>query len=225
MAFDAGMDHLEQVPESETEDWTPIRIEGPLPATVAGALMQMIGNAWPEAVIKGGSRHYALDMKIPPSQSAKTVDDEFLEQMRKEVDDHGDDVTFLGFREGWVAFAPPEEMCLELGNIAHSILSRWEGDEPIVNHLEWEVKTGDEPDDPRYVLSISRSKGQTPLAMRKQAEALLEQSQDSRKRYIKAVEGVKFECSYHGEPNSNKCEGCDTARANQEQLAQAIREA
>lgn len=164
---------LEQVPESDTEDWTSIRIEGPLPAMVASALMRMIGEAWPESVIKGNSTYgLALDMKIPPGKSAKTVDDEFLAELRKGADEAVEDLTFLGFREGWVAFAPPEEMCLELGSIAHAIMTGYH--EEIVNHLEWEVKTGNEPGDPRYVLSISRSKGQTPLAMRKKAEAEVE---------------------------------------------------
>ena len=155
----------------DKEDWTPIRIEAPIPLGVAGALMQAIGTIWPDSVIEtderfGGNR-YALNMRVPNKPPAD-LDQEFVDQLRKESSQGDGDFTFLGFREGWVAFAPPEELMLELGNIAHTILMAYP--EEVVNHLEWSVTTGHDPDDPRYVLSISRSKEQTPLAMRKAAE-------------------------------------------------------
>lgn len=154
--------------------WTSIQIRGPLPMGTAGALMQLIGSAWPEAMIET-SDNYALSMSIPKSQ-AQTVDQEFIDTIRKSAHeaDH-EPMNFLGFRDGWVAFAPPEEMCLALGEVAHAIMVR--SDLEIVNHLEWTVLTGKEPDDPSYVLSISRSREQTPLAMRKKAEAEVERLQ------------------------------------------------
>ena len=167
---------LEQV--GETENWTPIQIEGPLPMNVAGVLMQLIGRTWPEAVIRGGTR-YVLDMAVPAGQEAKTVDDEFIEQMRKESEPAEFEGTFLGFREGELVFAPPEELQLALGNFAHVLMSTYEN---AINHLEWEVLAGKDEDAPRYVLSISRSKEQTPLAMRKAAEAKLEEAEKENKR-------------------------------------------
>lgn len=150
-----------------TEDWTPIRIQGPLPNTVAMGLIKAIGRMWPEAVIQGGSR-YALDMRVPPA-NPEDLDQEFVDQIQKDHAAEHEELSFLGFRDGWVAFAPPEELCLELGNIAHAIFT---ANEPAaINHVEWEVKTGDEPDDARYVLSVSKSEKQTPLAMRRAAEA------------------------------------------------------
>lgn len=167
----------EQVPEDDIEGWTAIRIEGPLPMGVAGVLLTTIGTLWPDAVIKPGKRNdfgrdYALDMRIPPNAPAQTLDEEFIEQMQKNAtDDDGSE--FLGFDDdGWVAFAPPKELCLHLGNVAHGIMTAHEPE--AVNHVEWTIRTGDAHDDPAYVLSISRSKGQTPLAMRQAAEAEVE---------------------------------------------------
>ena len=163
-------------PIKDIEGWIPIRIEGPLPMGVAGTLMTTIGHLWPDAVIKPGGkkygyREYALDLRIPPDTPAQTLDEEFIEQMQKETKDDGSD--FLGFDDdGWVAFAPPEELCLYLGSVAHAIMIAHEPE--AVNHVEWTIKTGNEPEDPSYVLSISRSKAQTPLAMRKNAEAEIE---------------------------------------------------
>lgn len=165
----------ERVPEADIENWIPIRIEGPLPMGVAGILMSTIGRLWPDSVIKpgtsGGFREYALDMRIPPDAPAQTLDEEYIEQMQKETKDNGSD--FLGFDDdGWVAFSPPEELCLHLGNVAHAIMTAHEPE--AVNHVEWGIRTGDAHDDPAYVLSISRSSEQTPLAMRKAAEAEVE---------------------------------------------------
>lgn len=153
------------------EEWTPIRIEAPLPLSVAGTLMQLIGAAWPEAVIDTrGSNRYSLSMRVPKTQP-KEVTQEEIEQLFQESDE--DDGEFLGFRNendsAWVAFAPPEELCLKLGEIAHAIFAAHQPE--AVNHVEWEVRTGNEPDDPKYVLSISTRKDRTPLAMRKAAEA------------------------------------------------------
>jgi hypothetical protein len=180
------MSSIEQVPADEIKDWTPIRIEGPLPNMVAVALIQAIGNMWPEATIQGNaSRHLALDMRVPPNTQPEDLDQEFIDQIRKNVDEGHEDLEFLGFRDGWVAFAPPEELCLHLGNVAHSIFKSHEPD--AINHVEWEVKTGNEADDPSYVLSISKSKGQTPLAMRKAAEAEVQ-----RLKAILDMEGIEY---------------------------------
>lgn len=151
---------------SDHKDWTSIQIVGPLPMGIAGALMQLIGAAWPESMIESNSR-LALDMRVP-NKPAQSVDEEFIDQIRKGAEGEGHDASFLGFRDGWVAFAPPEELCLELGQVAHAIFT---AHQDAINHVEWVVTTGKEADAPRYVLSVSKSEGQTPLAMRKEAEA------------------------------------------------------
>lgn len=153
------------VPEPVTDDlsdWTPIQIEAPLPNTVALALIQAIGKMWPEAVIQGGSRQYALNFKVPPV-NPEDLDQEFADQIRKNVDEDHEDLTFLGFRQGWVAFAPPEEMCLELGQIAHAIFTAHQPE--AINYVEWQVRTGNDEGDPTYDLSIAKSKGQAPGAL------------------------------------------------------------
>jgi len=158
--------------DQDTSEWMPIRIESPLPLNVAGALMQMIGAAWPDAVIEPSSRH-ALHMRIPHGP-AEDLDAEFLKRLAKSSEDDAEyEGQFLGFRdEGWLAFAPPEELCLDLGRVAHAIFSAHQPQ--AINHVEWEVKTGNAPDDSQYVLSISVAEDRTPLAMRKQAEAKVE---------------------------------------------------
>lgn len=154
------------------DEWTSIQIEGPLPMSVAGALMTTIGTMWPDARIMSNSGS-GLHMLIPKGQAAQSVDEEFIEQIRKGAELAPEqDGDFLGFQDGWIAFAPPEELCLHLGSVAHAIMQGYP--QEITNHLEWTVRTGNEPDDPQYVLSISRSKEQTPLAMRKEAEAEVE---------------------------------------------------
>lgn len=173
---------VERVPPEDTEDWTRIRIAGPLPMGLAGVLMSTIGNLWPEAVIETGSRSegYALSMKVP-NNPARDLDEEFLAEMRKSGEGTTEDGEWLGFDDGWVAFSPPEDLCLHLGNVAHSIMSGYP--EEIINHLEWTILTGKERDDPSYVLSISRSKEQTPLAMRKAAESEVERLRDLLERH------------------------------------------
>lgn len=175
---------IEQVDPEETKDWIPIQIEGPLPNMVALALIQAVGKMWPEAAINGKS-HYALEFRVPPNVEPEDLDQEFADAIRAGVDDDHEKVDFLGFREGYVAFAPPEELCLALGNVAHAIFKSHEPE--AVNHVEWTVLTGKEPDDPKYVLSISVGKDKTPLAMRKKAEAEVE-----RLKAILNQEGISY---------------------------------
>lgn len=154
----------------DTDEWTRIRIEAPLPTGVAGTLMQMIGTAWPEAMVETTSG-YDLTMRVP-KKPAQSVDDEFIRQLGKSAEEVENEASFLGFRDGWVAFAPPKELCLELGNIAHAIFKAHQPQ--AINHVEWAITTGPNPDDPSYVLSISVAKDKTPLAMRLAAEARVE---------------------------------------------------
>lgn len=157
---------------TDTSEWTSIRIAAPLPLNVAGSLMQMIGTAWPEAVIQQSERRNDGLHMLVPTKPPEDVDREFLEQLGKTTEDVTAEADFLGFHDGWVAFAPPEELCVELGRVAHAIFTAHQPE--AINHVEWGVKTGNESDDATYILSISTARDRTPLAMRKAAEAEVE---------------------------------------------------
>lgn len=156
--------------DDEEEAWTRIRINAPLPMGVAGALISMIGAAWPDSKMETHTS-YSLSFLIPKKRP-QNVDEEFLGLLGKQATEPETDGEFLGEFLGWdggmLAFAPPEELCLHLGNVAHAIMKSHEP--AAVNHVEWTILTGTEEDDPSYVLSVSRSKQQTPLAMRLAAE-------------------------------------------------------
>lgn len=145
------------------QDWTPIRIATPLPMDVAGTLMQLIGTAYPSAVIdtsgvRGFDREYALVMKVDPAERARRVTKKQVAEAKCDADPDVD-VDFIGFEEGWLATSTPEELSLHLGGIAHELFTKTEG---AVNFVEWSVKT---EDGDRYVLSISKSKAQMPSAL------------------------------------------------------------
>jgi len=151
------------------KDWTEIRIATPLPMDVAGTLMQLIGTAYPSAVIvstpAGGmfDREYALVMKVDPAQRAKRVTKKQAEEAKPDDIEHETD--FLGFDNGWISASPPEELGLYLGEIAHQMFTSTDG---AINYVEWEVRAGEQD---RYVLSVAKSKEQTPHALRTKAEA------------------------------------------------------
>ena len=157
--------------EEDKSDWVPIIIEGPLPMGHAGALMQLIGAAWPAAIIDtdpGRGRYdRALCMRVPPS-GARTISKVEAQALAEEADrsnQETEDATFLGFDQGSLLVAPPEDLCLALGEVGHALFSRTEG---AVNYVEWEIKTtgGD-----RYVLSVAKSKEQSPSSLKDVAEA------------------------------------------------------
>ena len=172
----------------------PIRVEGPLPTNIAAALMNLIGSAWPDSMIQtDSSKGIALDMRVP-NEPAKTIDQEFIDEIVKDAG-NDDGTQFNGLRDGWVAFSPPEELCLYLGQVCHSLLEASEG---AVNFLEWQVTTGKEPDDPSYVLSAARSKGQTPSALLAEAKALLQRHQAYNKNLVALLEKNGIEVPKEG---------------------------
>lgn len=158
-------------------DWHTIRVAGPLPMGVAGALMQLIGSAWPESVIDTSGRgdrrrprrvHYgqdALVMLVPP-KAAKRVTKKAAKAIRAEAEEAEETGELFGFDGGWVKIAPPEELGLYLGSVAKAML---DAHEDAVNYVEWEVRDRESLE--RTVLSVARSKGQTPHALRMAAEA------------------------------------------------------
>lgn len=178
MSAKIGGGDVERVDPNETKDWTSIRIEAPLPLGVAGALMQLIGQAWPEAVIvpvdsnRWGEK-YGLSMKVPPNKGARSLSHETTNEIRADVDDDAVAMNFLGFdiddeSNAWLKVAPPEDLCLFLGEIGKRII---ESNEKAVNYIEWAIRTKDGDE---YVLAVGRSKGQLPGALHKEAQAEVE---------------------------------------------------
>lgn len=149
---------------SATDDWTEVNIAAPLPLDVAGTLLSLIGAAYPSCVINtAGAKdrwsdrpEYALQLRIDPTERAKRV----TKKQAAELVDDASDVDVLGFDDGWLSTATPDELGLALGGIAHAMFTATDG---AINYVEWQVHTKDK--DHRYVLSVAKSKGQTPHAM------------------------------------------------------------
>lgn len=159
---------------TDKSDWVEINIEGPLPMGHAGALMQLIGAAWPNAVIQTdpgrGRRERALCMKVPPS-GARTISKVEAQNLASQADranEETEDSMFLGFDKGMLLTAPPEELCLALGEVGHALFSRTEG---AINYVEWEIKTSQGE---RYVLCVAKTEEQTPGSLKTKAEAEIE---------------------------------------------------
>lgn len=167
---------------TDTTGWAEIRVATPLPMEVAGTLMQLIGAAWPDAQVRTDRGRgtfgddYALTMLVDHRRRPKKVTKKAAQVIvgeqnatRDEADAAGvGDSDFLGFDDGWVSTSAPEELSKFLGGIAHQLIGHYEG---AVNYLEWEVHVQPEGEArASYVLSIARSKGQTPGALRTKAE-------------------------------------------------------
>lgn len=166
---------------TDEDDRVRVRIEAPLPLNFAGALMTLIGSAWPDTQMSTNtSRGIAMELLVP-NDPPVDVDAECLEEIRKSAETAEMEVELQGVHDGWLAFAPPEELQLHLGGVAHSIMCATEG---ATNYVEWTITTGTEPADPSYVLSIARSKLQTPHELRMAAEKKLEQRERQCEQYL-----------------------------------------
>lgn len=148
---------------------TEIKIHTPLPMGVAGALLQLIGTAWPDSkvITEGHFAYNNLVIEIEDSKPAKKVTKREAAKIRKEAESDGEfDADFLGFNGETLRSAPPEELCKAVGAVGLQILEAF--DQPD-NYVEWEVH--DRERKTSGVLSIAHSKGQTPNVLRKKAEA------------------------------------------------------
>lgn len=166
-----------------------IAIGMPIPVTVFATLGDLISKAWPGAVIitdpeaaqvpadvrryVGYSRDVSL-LRIPkraPKRVSKKAAEEIADANAREAD--GEPVDFMGFHSEenstWVRMAPPEELGAFLSDVGIRLLDSVEG---AINYVEWECV--DRETHARTVLSVARSKGQTPGALRKRAEARVE---------------------------------------------------
>lgn len=165
--------------EPDTSDWIPVVLVGSMPMDVAGTMMTLVGTAWPNAVIDTTGKHLpystasGLVMLIDPKQRPRKVSKAAARAIQQEhaLAPGEQAAQFLRLKDGTLSTEAPEELMLHLGDVAHVIFEHAAGD----NYIEWEVRAQpvDAPE-ARYVLSVARSKGQTPHAMRARAEAELE---------------------------------------------------
>lgn len=191
----------------DTADWAQINVELPLPLEVAGALMELIGTAWPDAMVSTERRFgdfngdRALSMRVNHRRRPKKVSKRKAAAIVGQNADQADEATaagvgdadFLGFDDGWVSLAAPAELSLHLGSVCAHLL---DANEDAVNYLEWEVREPARDDGTpgaRYVLSAARSKGQTPHALHTRARdelADLRAKIHKEARALDAAEGV-----------------------------------
>lgn len=111
-----------------------------------------------------GSGHDALSMLIDPTERARRVTKKAAAEAKQHQDPEIADVELTSIRDGWVGTAAPEELCLYLGEVAHSLFTRTEG---AINYVEWEIHTSA---DDRYVLSVAKSKDRTPGSLLAEAK-------------------------------------------------------
>jgi hypothetical protein len=159
---------LESQPRPERRSMTDIAIKLPLPMSVSGSLMKLIGAAWPEAQLAdnhggmlSGDRHMVI--RIPDAPAKELGEDDIALAVVAPGEDDVD-LTELGPND--ISLRRPKEVTAMM---LHAILEGFRENPDAVNYLENEVldpATGN-----RYVLTFARSKGQTPHELRMAAEA------------------------------------------------------
>jgi hypothetical protein len=155
---------------TETSNWTRINVALPIPLDVAATLMTLIGTAYPTAVVDTTSAGFALSMKIDPKERARKVSKKQAAELLATRDDEFGDTDFHGFNDnGGIDLATPAELSHHLGHMAHQMFTQTDG---AINYVEWEVRTAPDEngDDERYVLTIAKSKEQTPGSLLAEAK-------------------------------------------------------
>ena len=175
--------HTPRARTRNRQEWVPIVVHTPLPMAVAGALTDLIGAAWPSAVIDVSGEHVPsgtdalvllVDPELEPTPVPRGAAASIADAARDL--DGSQPAMFSRFEtDGTIAMTPPEDLRLHLAEIADRIMRA----STAPNYLEWRVGRGDaSADDPTgYVISISRGEGRTPHELRGQTEAELAQLQ------------------------------------------------
>jgi hypothetical protein len=195
------MSDLEQVPADQHEGWHEITVATPLPMGVAGALMQLIGTAWPESVIRPTQRRPfgndpVFTMLVPPTMPSD-VTAERAREIRIEAASDDTGSQFTGFRVdeedyAWVGTAPPEELTMFLGSVAHRIFNEIGG----INYVEWQVRHQPEGEPPSlYTLTVTSRTGKTAHQLRQEAEAERDEIRDAFLKLYREIDGVADEMS------------------------------
>ena len=156
---------------TEHEGWHEITVATPLPMSVAGILMQLIGAAWPEAIIRPTKKvrfgvEPVFTMLVPPVSPQEVTPEE-----AQDIRAGAEEAAFTGFRlddenHAWVGTAPPEELTLFLGEMAHRIFAEMGG----INYVEWQVRSRTGAFTGHYTLTVTKEGGKTPHTLRKEAE-------------------------------------------------------
>lgn len=177
-----------------TANLTDICIELPLPMDITATLLNVIGLTYPGAVIKAadgpGHRDNGLVLAIPDKdrhRSAKKA--QAYAKVKAHLEAEADTtVTALG--PGGLSMGLPEYMSRLLVAMARAQFDQFP-DAP--HYLESSVY--DRDNHAQYVVICARSQGQTPHALRKQAEAerdaLVEEVARLRDRLAAAEGGVR----------------------------------
>lgn len=145
-------------------DEVEIRIGLPLPMDVVGSLMHALAVMYPDGAIDAKrSRVGEMVAVIPDVSRYAKVDDRELQAAKVTTDDPKMEGLLAQWDADGMGISFPEYTRLRLSEICVAILSH----EEAPNYLEWPVTA---PDGQRYAVAACRSMGQTPHALRMQAE-------------------------------------------------------
>lgn len=148
----------------------PVRVEIglPLPMDVAGTLMEVIGIAYPNSMVRTDGRPGRMTMEILESdRGSKPIPKRKVKAARQEASPDDTEVELAGFAEEEGALvmkvSTPQEATRRLAEWAVLML-----DNPdATNYVEQEATTAEGL---RFVVIAARSKAQTPHKLRMKAE-------------------------------------------------------
>jgi hypothetical protein len=157
--------------ETKSDDeFVDVRIELPLPMDLTGTLLQVIGMTWPGTMIKDGKGEWRSDSRlvlaIPNAERHKSPKKaEKYAKVKAHLDGWADTVlNDLG--PSGVGFGLPMYVADLLIGMCQA---QFEQCPDAENYFESTVY--DRENHTRYVVICARSEGQTPHALRRQAEA------------------------------------------------------
>lgn len=147
---------------------TDVEIRLPLPLDLAGTLLNLIGAAYPKAQVRMSGSH--MTVAIDPADRIPDGDLEtYLESFTPSMLEPGVGETLLQ-RDGVSA---PEWLAHVLGEIAQAALDN------APNYIEAPLRLTATSGE--MVMTVARSEGQTPHALRMAAEARVSQLEDKLK--------------------------------------------
>ena len=166
------------------EQWSNITVRDPLPLSLAGALMKLIGTAWPDARIRT-EPGVTLAMSVPNTR-AKTVSKRAAKQILDEeaaVSEGIEDAQLTRLTPGEFAMQTPEELQMLMSGVVHQLMESFED---AANYLTWDFTAGDKG----YEVTIRRSAGESPAQKIARALAALEAGDPDKARSILANKEV-----------------------------------
>lgn len=145
---------------------TTVRIGLPLPLDVMGNIVSAIGQFYPTSQARMG--YDSFDVII--NDTERVDDPEVLVAAKQVADEFTLDAAFEGMSGDEMRMAVPEWFAKTLTRAA---MQMFEDDPDAINSLEMVVNADTDEGVQQYVVSVAKSKGQTPLEMRLAAEAEL----------------------------------------------------